>query len=236
MNKHLLLNTITAVVDNWIGSLSFACGKGCSACCTAGVTITALEGEKILDYVVNQGYERWLATRLSNTAPLPPPDQTWNEFAAACLEERELTEAPLTAPGTCPLLEGDCCRIYPVRPLACRLFASTTACRPGASASLPTWYLDAATAISQVVEHLGQQEYWGRMVDVLAALLDINRYQAIATHLDPNLPIQARLRTRTARALPGFLFDDDERVTTLLNRLLATEVEGKCLGDILNGR
>lgn len=236
MNKQLLLETITTVVDTWTGSLSFACCQGCSACCTTGVTITALEGEKILDYVVNQGLERWLAAQLTITAPLPPPDHTWNEFAAACLEEQELAEAPLANPGTCPLLEDDRCCVYPVRPLACRLFASTTTCHPGVSATLPTWYLDAATAISQIVEHLGQQEYWGRMVDVLASLLDINRYQGIATHLDPTLSRQARLRTRSAQALPGFLFDEDERVTALLNHLLATEIEGKSLGDILNGR
>jgi len=74
------------------------------------------------------------------------------------------------------------------------------------------------------------------MVDVLASLHDIGRYRGIAAHLDSTLPVKARYRTLTAQTLPGFLFDDDERVTTLLNRLLATEVEGKCLGDILNGR
>ena len=236
MNKHLILETITAVVDNWTGSQPFACGKGCSACCTASVTITALEGEIILDYAMAQGLERWLATRLATAPLLPPPELTWNGFAAACLLEREIIAAPEADPGTCPWLEGGCCRIYPVRPLACRLFASTATCRPGVPATVPDWYLDAATAISQIVEHLGQKEYWGRMVDVLAALLDIGRYRAIATHLAPVLPIQARLRTLAAQPLPGFLLGDDQRVSAILDRLLATEVEGKPLGDILNGR
>ncbi len=200
--------------------------------------ITAVEGEKILRYTVDLGLQQWLAERLATTSPYPPPQYTLNDFADACLAGRELPEDPCINGAPCPFLDNHCCRIYPVRPLACRLFASTELCRVDHPATVPQWYFDAVTAVSQIVEHLGQKEYWGRIGDVLPALLDIRRYSSIAVHFDPVLTLQARIRTLPARPLPGYLFteDPDKRISGLLHRLLDAEVDGRRLGDILGGR
>lgn len=238
MDKIAVLETIYTIIDASDWSLPAVCGKGCSTCCTTNVTITAVEGEKILRYAVDLGLQQWLAERLAATSPHPPPQYTLNDFAQACLSRRELSEDPWSDGAPCPFLDNHCCRIYPVRPLACRLFASTELCRVDIPASVPQWYFDAATAVSQIVEHLGQKEYWGRMQDVLPALLDIRRYSSIAVHFDATLIVQARLRTLTARPLPGYLFseDPDNRISGLLNRLLDAEVDGRRLGDLLGSR
>lgn len=238
MDKIALLEKIYTIIDTSNGLLPTVCGKGCSTCCTENVMITAVEGEMILRYAVDLGLQQWLAERLASTSPHLPPQYTLNDFAQACLEERELPEDPCSNGASCPFLDNHCCRIYPVRPLACRLFASTELCQAGLPATVPQWYFDAATAISQIVEHLGQKEYWGRMQDVLPALLDIHRYSTIAVHFDATLIIQARLRTLSARPLPGYLFCEDpgNRISSLLNRLLDAEVDGRSLGDILGGR
>jgi Fe-S-cluster containining protein len=238
VDKIALLETIYTIIDTSDWSLPTVCGKGCSTCCTANVTITAVEGEKILRYAVDHGWQQWLAERLASTSPHPPPQYTLNDFAQACLAGRELLEDPCIDGAPCPFLDNHCCRIYPARPLACRLFVSTELCRADLPASVPQWYFDAATAVSQIVEHLGQKEYWGRMQDVLLALLDIRRYSSIAAYVEPTLIIQARLRTLTARPLPGYLFseDPDNRISGLLHRLLDGEVDGHRLGDILDGR
>jgi Fe-S-cluster containining protein len=238
MNKSLILDTMYGVVDAWTATLPFTCAPGCCACCTDLVTITAAEGEKILVYCLEQGLQRWLGERLAaRPAPQPPP-HTLNDFAAACLEGRELAEDLQSAARPCLFLHDGRCRIYPARPLACRLFASTEPCHPQRPAEVPPWYFDAVTALTQVVEHLGQKEYWGRLEDVLLALLDISRFAPIACHLDPILTIQARLRTLPAKPLPGFLIPEDEegRVEEILHRLFSAEVDGKRLGDILDGR
>jgi Fe-S-cluster containining protein len=238
VDKIALLETIYTIIDTCDWSLLTVCGKGCATCCTANVTITAVEGEKILRYAVDLGWQQWLAERLAATSPLPPPQYTLNDFAQACLAGRELLEDPCIDGAPCPFLDNHCCRIYPVRPLACRLFVSTELCRADLPATVPQWYFDAATAVSQIVEHLGQKEYWGRMQDVLLALLDIRRYSSIAAYVEPTLMVQARLRTHSARPLPGYLFseDPDNRISGLLNRLLDAEVDGRRLGDILGGR
>lgn len=238
MDKIALLDTIYTTIDTLVGPLPMVCGKGCSTCCTANVMTTAVEGEKILRYAVDQGLQQWLADRLVVASPHPPPQYTLNDFAQACLAGRELPEDPWSDGAPCPFLVDHCCRIYPVRPLACRLFASTELCRIDLPATVPQWYFDAATAVSQIVEHLGQKEYWGRMQDVLMALLDIRRYSSVAVHLQPTLIVQARLRTLAARPLPGYLFseDPDNRISGLLHRLFNAEVDGRKLGDILDGR
>jgi Fe-S-cluster containining protein len=237
--KSLALHKIYAVFADWSKNLPTVCTWGCSACCTRNVTITAGEGEDILRYVIAHNLSPWMAEKLAHTPTHRPATMTNNDFAAACLEGRD------TDPGDhhqnttpCPFLEDQCCRIYPVRPFACRLFASTEKCSVTQPALVPDYYFEAATAIGQLVEHLGQREYWGNMLDVLPALLDISHFREIGGRLQQTRIIEARLRTLTAKPLPGFLLSEEEggKVTQLLESIFAAEVGGKRLEDILNGR
>jgi hypothetical protein len=118
------------------------------------------------------------------------------------------------------------------------MMISQTRCIKGDAATLSDDYLAAATAVMQIIEHLGQKEYWGNMLDVLPALCDISEHHDIASSLDTVVMMEARMKTLTARPLPGFLFTEDEKQTAapLLNSIFNAETAGKRIEDILNGR
>lgn len=103
---------------------------------------------------------------------------------------------------------------------------------------VPDYYFEAATAVAQLVEHLGQREYWGNMLDVLPALLDMSQFREIAGYLEQTRIIEARLHSLTAKPLPGFLLSEEAggKVTQLLESVFTAEVDGKRVEDILNGR
>ncbi len=236
--KGTLLHKIYAIFADWSHNLPVVCRPGCSACCTQNVTITATEGEEILRFVIAEKLAPWLGEKLAQSRSHRPAAMTTNEFARACLEGRETVPDDITNSFPCPFLEENFCRIYPVRPFGCRLFASTKKCSTTQPALLPDYYFEAAIAVAQLVEHLGQREYWGNMFDVLPALLDINEFREIGACLDQTQIIAARLRTLSAQPLPGFLLSDAEggKVTHLLETIFSAEVQGKRLEDIFNGR
>ncbi len=237
--KETIYLTIIDQFSNWAADFGSACSKGCNPCCTQNITITALEGERILNFVMTHGMEGWLAEKLQEPQRADRPRMTTNEFAHACLTGREADGGENGTIAPCPFLEDHACRIYPVRPFACRCFISTVRCSRAQPARIAAHYLTAATAMMQLIEHLGQKEYWGNMTDVLPALCDISVYRPIAERLDdPTRIMQARLRTLTARPLPGFLFSDEEeeRLRPLLRAIFATPLDGRTVEDILNGR
>ncbi len=236
--KRQILFTIYDIFDQWNKSLNKACERGCSGCCTQNVTITAVEGEAILRFIIAQDTPVWLAEKLSSPRIHQAPTMTTNQFAAACLEGRDTAPDILHSSAVCPLLEKNLCSIYPVRPFSCRLFISQQKCSAMHPALVDDFYLEAATAVSQIIEHLGQKEYWGNMLDVLPALLDISEFKEIAEHLSTTQILQARMRTCTAQPLPGFLISEEHMaaVSPLLLRIFNAEVEGKRVEDILNGR
>jgi Fe-S-cluster containining protein len=235
--KEAILLTIYNEFEKWSAPVPRLCAKGCSGCCSQNVSITALEGERILDFIGERGLEQWFADRLqvSPSAPVLTP----NEYAAACLQQIEVEEQDPPPVSHCSFLEEDCCTIYPVRPFACRCFLSEIRCQSEKAALQPDYYLAAATAMMQLIEHLGQNEYWGNMADVLLALCDILKFKKIASLLpESSLIIQARLKTRKARPLPGFLLLDEERerISPLLENILSTRIDGRSIEDILNGK
>lgn len=237
--KEAIYQTIIDRFEQWAGNYNRACARGCSPCCTQNVTITALEGGRILSYIRDKGQEAWLAEKLGQPLSHSRPHMTTNEFAHACLNGLEADPEEKDTLSACPFLEEDICRIYPARPFSCRCFISTVRCSVMQPAQIPEHYLSASTAMMQLMEHLGQKEYWGNMVDVLLALCDISTNTKIAEHLDDSSRImQARLQTHSARPLPGFLFtrEDEMKIRPLLEAIFTTEIDGKTVEDILNGK
>lgn len=47
-----VLSQIYDLYDHFISTHDLACQKGCAVCCTANVTLTTLEGRKIITYLV----------------------------------------------------------------------------------------------------------------------------------------------------------------------------------------
>jgi Fe-S-cluster containining protein len=236
--KQKILHAIYQIFADWSTGLDTVCRRGCSPCCTQNVTITALEGVEILRFAVAENLAPWLANQLMRPRVHQSAKMTTNAFALACLEGQDADPGDPQNLSPCPFLENGLCRIYPVRPFGCRVFVSTTRCFAGQPAAVPDHYFEAATAVTQLVEHLGQREYWGNLLDVLPALLDISEFREIADQLDPTLIIEARLRTLTATPLPGFLLSEQGhgKVSLLLDAIFAAPVEGKSIGDILNGK
>lgn len=236
--KKKILQTVCGLFEEWGATLDAACQKGCSSCCTQNVTITAIEGVEILRYIIDQNMTQWLVSKLTSPRSHNPPKTTTNEFAAACLEGKDIDPGNQQNFSTCPFLEENICRIYPIRPFSCRLFLSTKTCSPGQPALVPDYYFEAATAVNQLLEHLGQKEYWGNMLDVLPALLDISEFNEIGDKIDKTISRQARLQTLTAIPLPGFLLSEEyaPQVSPLLESIFSAEIDGKSIEDILNGK
>ena len=235
--KTEILSTIYDIFEKWNSESLVACRRGCSGCCTQNVTITAVEGETILRFIIAENMSQWLAEKLSSLRPHQPPKMTTNDFASACIEGKDVDSGTHHNLSTCPFLEKNLCRIYPVRPFGCRLFVSEKTCSAEQPALVPDHYFEAATAVTQLIEHLGQKEYWGNMLDVLPALLDISEFREIADQLNSSLIIHARLQTLTAKPLPGFLLSEEhtEKVTPLLQSIFEEEINGKRVEDVLNG-
>jgi Fe-S-cluster containining protein len=236
--KQQILFTIYDIFDQWNSDLDKVCHRGCSGCCTQNVTITAVEGEAILRFILAEGMSLWLAKKLASPPTQKPPQMTTNDFALACLTGKDDDPGDHYNLALCPFLENDQCRIYPVRPFGCRMFISQETCSEIHPALVSDSYFEAATAVTQIIEHLGQKEYWGNMLDVLPALLDISEFREIADHLNSSQIIQARMQTLTAKPLPGFLFSEEHtnEISPLLQSIFAAEVEGKKVEDILNGK
>jgi Fe-S-cluster containining protein len=237
--KNQILDIIYSEFEKWSANENFCCRKGCAVCCTQNVTITALEGVKIIEFCQKNDRESWLANKLSNETHAAPPLQTTNEYIAAFIEGCEVEQVSPDTTHRCPFLENDICTIYPVRPLSCRCFGSQKQCAQHGSALLPNHYLSASLAVMQIIEHLGQFEYWGNMADVLLSLCDYSSYRNIATALEnPTLMIQARLRTLNAKPIPGFSFpeEDIDAVSPLIGAIFQTKIGEKNIEQILNGQ
>ncbi len=239
--KHRILHKVYEVFEKWSNEqadLTLVCEKGCSSCCTQNVTITALEGEDILRYIMAEKLTDWFSVKLTQNRNHQRPKMTTNDFAKACLDGRDVDPESPSSESGCPFLENNSCTIYPVRPFSCKLFVSSKKCGLGQPALIPDYYLEASTATTQLVEHLGQKEYWGNMLDVLLALLDISEFREISEKFNNSVIMQARMQTLTAKPLPGFLLSEEEgaRVAPLIEAIFATEVDGKCVEDILNGK
>jgi Fe-S-cluster containining protein len=233
--KNLILQKIFDCFADWSSQFTLACEKGCALCCTQDVAITAVEGEWILEYMRTRSMQPWLEHLLKGRLPEPHLSQTTNQYAEACLNGIEMEIDSGRFDAICPFLQHDLCRIYPVRPFACRCFASTQICRKGASASLPPVYLSAAIAVSQIIEHLSQFDHWGNMLHVLY----LQVYGAPASGLKDSPDLEkARNGCLTARPLPGFLFSEREaeHVVPLIESIFTTVIDHRTIEDILNGR
>ena len=164
---------------------------------------------------------------------------TTNDFAAACLEGRDvLNPIPCIVRLSAHFSKRTCAASIRCAPSAADSSSPNKRVPPCSLLWSADFYLEAATAVTQIIEHLGQKEYWGNMLDVLPALLDISEFKEIAEHLSTTQIIQARMRTLTAKPLPGFLISEEhmDAVSPLLQRIFDAEVEGKRVEDILNGK
>ena len=235
--KEKVLLGIYEEFENWVDEKN-VCKKGCAACCTQNVLITAVEGDLIHRYIREHGKMEDFAARLQKKGITTKVLLTTNGFAASCLQGDDVEPVAYGNSDPCPFLEDNCCTIYEVRPFSCRCFISNTTCAPGVPAAIGETYLTASSTIMQIIEHLGQGEYLGNMLDVLLALCDLPENRKYVELLPASLPDQGRANVTKALPLPGFLLleEEMEKVGPLLEAIFTHKVGERTIEDILNNR
>lgn len=242
-DKKEILQAIFEVYEEWTDNKKFACQKGCAACCTQNVTMTAVEGELLLQHIREHKLEKWFADRLQNgnREITKRPVMTHNAFARNCLKgvETSMGDPPRQQKACLFLAEDNSCKVYGARPFGCRCFSSLEDCRTSGIAKQPDELLAINTVTMQVIEHLGQKEFWGNIYDVLLALCSLTGNNDIAGLFHKKSQLTAA-NTRLLRAepLPGFLImpEEQENVGEYLEALFKKEIQGKSLEHILNNK
>jgi hypothetical protein len=169
------LRQVLSLYDELAGSLETACRPGCSRCCTDRVTLTTLEACALLETLPAAQIERLI---LSADARARRKILTINTLAELCAEGREPPAADDEAAGVCPLLAGDLCPIYALRPFNCRCFVSRVACAEQGYAEVDEATVAVNTLFLQTIEHIDAGGCTGYLPDVVAALADPERAQA----------------------------------------------------------
>lgn len=104
---------VETVRGNFSGQPRFACAKGCSPCCHLFVAVPPGVAEAIATYV-----ERHFTAEARDEVVVRLEAKVAVEASAA---------DPMAARSPCALLDAEgACSIYPVRPLSCRSFTSTS--------------------------------------------------------------------------------------------------------------
>lgn len=237
--KEKILLAIYQRFAEWTQDRNVACCKGCATCCTQNVIITATEAELIHKYILEHHKSAWLADILAKKREnAKRPKMTTNDFAKACLDGKDVDPGTADDLTPCLFLEDGVCQIYEVRPFTCRAFLSAQTCGPQQPAVMTETYAATTTALSQIIEHLGQKEYWGLLFDILTSMTDISAYKESADKINQAEVLECRMRTLTAKPLVGFLLTEEDwlEAEPLIQAIFSTEIEGKTVEDILNGK
>ena len=175
-----LLERIYDLYDAFARGLDVACKKYCAHCCTSNVSLTTLEGYRL----VHSLEPDQLAHLQQCLAPafekrVFRPLLTTNRIAELCRQGREIPEEDFGDPAEyCPLLEENACPVYPLRPFGCRCLVSRVPCRESGTAAMPDFVLTVNTVFLQTIEHLDSDGCTGNLADVLLCLLSDGNRQA----------------------------------------------------------
>ncbi|RUA02576.1 MAG: hypothetical protein DSY89_02645 [Deltaproteobacteria bacterium] len=191
------LARIYRVLDDTFDNSTLACHRGCAACCTQNVTMTTLEGYRIITRLSQQANLREQLSAAADSSRFLP-ELTINDLARQCAENGPVSEKNYPDdPAPCPLLADNICTVYPVRPLACRTMISTIDCRKSGYAQMDSYFLSAGNIFLQFTEHIDQKGLTGNLTDVLSYVCDNRKrhhYEAGAAIADvggllPNHPL-----------------------------------------------
>ena len=159
-----------------------ACEKYCAHCCTSNVTLTTLEGYKIVDHLIAAGkldvidglQHRAAATRYQ-------PQISTNRLAELYAAEARVPEEEL-ANGweECSLLAENICSIYDLRPFGCRCFVSRKNCAETGYANIDEFTASVNTVFLQTIEHLDADGCSGNLIDVLHVMASEENRRAYA--------------------------------------------------------
>jgi hypothetical protein len=167
-----ILDQIYSIYDRFAVSLDLACKKYCDHCCTSGVTLTTLEGYKIVDSLAPDIKTDVIhkMQKASETKRFRPQITT-NRLAQLCAEGIEPPEEIETGNWQdCPLLRDRQCPIYDLRPFGCRCLVSRHNCGEKGFAEIDDFVLSVNTVFLQTIEHVDAGGCSGNLVEVLQTM------------------------------------------------------------------
>ncbi len=228
--KEEIIKKLYELYQRETAHMSFACKKGCTACCTQNVTMTATEGEMILNFMVNEDRLEETNNILRQAKTTYIPQSTPNN---SCGDQNTADENWDFTP--CYFLKENNCSIYPVRPFACRCFFSTSPCSLDQPAEQPEWLASLNWMMIQLIEHVGQGEFWGNMTDILLELSSQGRYIGRDWQGEGIKVDRARFRLLKAEPVREFVVDPlaQRKIELFLQRISKTAINGGTIGSIL---
>lgn len=168
------LERIYAVFSEFIASFDLACEHGCAACCTGNMTLTTLEGYRIIAGMDAAGRHALFATVLAASGQQRfQPATTNNTIAQLCRDGKPVpAEAADPSWGVCPLLRDAACPVYTRRPFGCRCMVSRKDCRLTGFADADELIVTVSNLILQHIEHIDSFGAFGNLIDILIAFSD----------------------------------------------------------------
>jgi Fe-S-cluster containining protein len=174
------LNRVYEVYDAFSSTLDLACKEKCAHCCTSNVTLTTLEGYKIVADLIAAG-KLDVIDRLKDTAGGPrfQPLLTANRMAELCAAEAKVPQEDTADEWQdCALLIDSLCTIYDLRPFGCRCFVSRKNCGETGYADIDDFTASVNTVFLQVIEHLDAEGCSGNLIDLLPFMASENNRRA----------------------------------------------------------
>ncbi len=175
-----------------ISEFNLACKAGCSACCTANVTMTWLEGELILDHIPADSQARLHKDlKKIETQKRFIPKTTSNHIAELCAADEEIPDEEIDPVwGVCPFLSDDLCSIYESRPMGCRCMVSSKDCSISGAAQTDPFILTVNNVFLQYIEHISATKPFGNLLDVMLNILNTTDETAGSSNLVTSRPLR----------------------------------------------
>lgn len=164
-----VLDRIYRIYDDFAGNLDVVCKKHCDTCCTRNVTLTTLEGYRIVDYLILNGKED-LFNNIGKDLHKKrfQPSITTNRLAELSVAGKDIPdEKSHYFQGECPILTDRQCPVYKVRPFGCRCFVSKHSCGEKGYAEVDEFVLSVNNIFLQYIEHIDSQGCSGNLIDIL---------------------------------------------------------------------
>jgi len=163
------LTQVYKIYDEYSATLDLVCKSKCAHCCTTNVTITTLEGYKIVDDLIASGKQNVLE-RIIGTQVIPrfQPLLTTNRMAELCAADAKVPHEDTAGEWQdCSLLSDSLCSIYTLRPFGCRCFVSRQNCGETGYADIDDFTASVNTVFLQVIENIDAAGCSGNLIDVL---------------------------------------------------------------------
>jgi Fe-S-cluster containining protein len=189
-NKLIALDSIYRIYDEFIQSRDFACERLCANCCTCNMTLTTLEGYRILCSLEGALKRKLLdAIHAVFHRQRFQPKLTFNQIAGLCMDGRSVPDEPMEPDwGTCPFLLNQACPIYPERPFGCRCMVSKVRCDKTGYADIDEFVLTVNNLFLQYIEHIDTPGMTGNLVDVFRFFESENNQTAYGSAEIPGNP------------------------------------------------